>query len=236
MAASRMTADLLVIVPSRGRPQNIAALWDAWQQTSTGHSQLLVAVDDDDLTLADYEKVASACGIELTVGPRLRMVPILNAVAFIRSQYHFAVGFMGDDHRPRTRGFDEQYVETLRDLGTGVVYGNDLLAGERLPTQFALTSDIVQALGGIAPAPVRHMFLDNQVYDLGHAIDRIRYLPDVIVEHRHPLAGKAIDDDGYREVNHPDAFEADRLVYADWYANQMPADVAKLKALIGGGQ
>jgi hypothetical protein len=160
------------------------------------------------------------------------MCPTLNKVALERSPYHFALGFMGDDHRPRTRGFDERYLETLREFGTGVVYGNDLLAGERLPTQFALTSDIVQALGAVVPAPVRHMFVDNQIFDLGHAIDRIRYLPDVIVEHLHPLVGKAATDAGYEEVNHPEAFEADRLVYADWYEHQMSADVAKLKALL----
>jgi hypothetical protein len=229
-------ADLLMIVPSRGRPQNVAALWEAWQATSGDVAELLVAVDDDDPALPDYEQVCSEHRISLTVGPRLRMVPTLNKIAARWAPHYFAIGFLGDDHRPETPHWDRRYLETLLALGTGIVYGNDLLAGERLPTQFALTSDIVQALGAIAPAPVRHMYLDNQVYDLGHAINRIRYLPDVIVEHLHPLAGKAAEDEGYREVNHPDAFEADRLIYADWYEHQMPADVAKLKALIGGGQ
>jgi hypothetical protein len=224
--------DLLVIVPSRSRPQNITALHDAWQATTTGAAELLIAADDDDPTLGEYERVCAERGIELTVGPRLRMCPTLNTVALARAPHHFAVGFMGDDHRPKSPAWNQRYLDELRDLGTGIVYGNDLLAGERLPTQFALTSDIVQALGAVAPAPVRHMFLDNQVYDLGHAIDRIRYLPDVIVEHLHPLAGTADDDDGYREVNAPDAFEADRLVYAHWYEHQMPTDVAKLRALL----
>lgn len=233
MTRFRAAADLLVIVPSRGRPHNIADLHDAWQATTTGAADLLVAVDDDDPTLPDYERVCAERDIELTVGPRLRMCPTLNKVALERAPHHFALGFFGDDHRPRTRGFDHRYVETLRGLGTGCVYGNDLLAGERLPTQWAQTSDIVKALGAMIPAPVKHLWADNMVYDLGHAIDRIRYLPDVIVEHLHPLAGKANDDAGYQEVNHPDASEADRLVYADWYHNRMPGDVEKLKTLIG---
>lgn len=228
-----MTAGLLMIVPSRSRPQNIAALHASWQVTATGDVGLLVAVDDDDPTLSGYQKVCADRGIELVIGSRLRMCPTLNKVAVERAPHHFALGFMGDDHRPRTHGFDQRYVETLRELGTGFVYGDDLLAGERLPTQFALTSDIVQALGAMIPAPVKHLWADNQIWDLGHAIDRIRYLPDVIVEHLHPLAGKANEDSGYLEVNHPDAAEADRLIYADWYQKQMPADVAKLKALIG---
>lgn len=231
-----MTADLLMIVPSRGRPQNIAALWEAWEATSTGAADLIVAADDDDPTLAGYRQVCEERGIDLAVGPRLRMCPTLNKVAVERAPHHYAVGFLGDDHRPRTRTWNQHYLDALHELGTGFVYGNDLLAGERLPTQVAMTSDIVQTLGAMVPAPVKHLWADNQWLDLGQAIDRIRYLPGVIVEHLHPLAGTAVEDDGYREVNHPDAFEADRLVYADWYENQMPADVAKLKALIGDDQ
>lgn len=231
-----MTADLLVIVPSRSRPQNIAALWDAWQTTSTDAADLLVAADDDDPTLAEYKQVCADRGIELTVGPRLRMCPTLNKVAVQRSPHYFALGFMGDDHRPRSSGWQDAYLDALRDLGTGFVYGNDLLAGERLPTQVAMTSDIVQTLGWMAPPGLKHLWCDNSWIDLGRAISRIRYLPDVIVEHLHPLAQKVPSDAGYEEVNHPDAFEADRLVYAGWYANQMPEDVAKLKALIGDDQ
>lgn len=227
-----MPADLLIIVPSRGRPHNIAALHDAWSATTTGAAGLLVAADEDDPTLPDYDRVCAERGIELTVGPRLRMVPTLNAVALERAPHHFAVGFMGDDHRPRTVGWDAHYLAALRTLGTGYVYGNDLLAGERLPTQVAMTSDIVQTLGAMVPAPVRHLFADNTWWDLGHAIDRIRYMPDVIVEHLHPIAGKVESDAGYEEVNHPDAAEEDRRVYAHWYANQMSADVQKLQALI----
>lgn len=228
-----MSADLLVIVPSRGRPHNISALHDAWGDTTSGSARLLVAADADDPTLPDYVRVCAHRNIELTVGPRLRMVPTLNKVALEHAGMHFALGFMGDDHRPRTIGWNDLYLEALHDLGTGWVYGNDLLAGERLPTQWAQTSDIVVTLGGMIPAPVKHLWADNQIYDLGHAIGRIRYLPDVIVEHCHPLAGTADEDDGYREVNHPDAHEADRLIYAHWYKHDMPRDVAKLRALIG---
>lgn len=227
-----MRSDLLMIVPSRGRPRNIAALCDAWDATSTGSARLLVAVDDDDPALGQYEQVCAGRGVDLTVGPRLRMVATLNKVALEHAPKHFAVGFMGDDHRPRTTGWDAHYLAALRTLGTGYVYGNDLLAGETLPTQWAQTSDTVQALGAMIPAPVRHLWADNQIWDLGHAIDRITYLPDVIVEHMHPLAGKAADDAGYREVNADTAFEADRLVYAAWYENQRTTDVTKLRALI----
>lgn len=226
--------EMLVIVPSRGRPRNIAALWDAWTAAgTTAAAGLLVAADDDDPTLPAYEQVCGERGIELTVGPRLRMCPTLNKAAAERAPHHFALGFLGDDHRPRTRGWDTRYLAELRKLGTGFVYGNDLVAKDRLPTQVAMTSNIVQALGWMALPGLTHLWCDNVWWDLGHALNRITYLPDVVVEHCHPLAGTATEDAGYREVNAPAVFEADRLVYAHWYEHDRPGDVAKLRTLIG---
>ena len=222
-----------MIVPSRRRPHNIAALWEAWRNTTTSAAALVVAADDDDPTLRDYEEVCGDRGIELIVGPRLRMVPTLNKVALERAPHHFALGFFGDDHRPRSHAWDQRYLDELHDLGTGFVYGDDLLAHERLPTQVAMTSDIVQTLGWMALPGLDHLWCDNVWWDLGHALNKIRYLPDVIVEHQHPLAGKAEQDAGYIEVNAPEAFERDRMTYAAWYADGMAGDVAKLKALIG---
>ncbi|MFC3986460.1 hypothetical protein [Streptosporangium jomthongense] len=225
-------SDLLVIVPSRGRPSNIAALHNAWESTAAGVADLLVAADEDDPTLKGYQQVCKARQIELTVGPRLRMCPTLSKIAVERAPHHFALGFMGDDHRPRTRGWDRRYVNELHDLGTGIVYGDDLLQHDRLPTQVAMTSDIVQALGWMAPAGLKHLWVDNVWKDLGQAIGRLRYLPDVVVEHMHYLNGKAAEDDRYQEVNNSAAAEADRLAYAAWLEHDMPSDVAKLKALL----
>ena len=119
---------------------------------------------------------------------------------------------MGDDHRPRTDGWDTKMLAALRELGTGVVYGDDLLQGERLCTSWAMTSDIVRALGRMVPAPVEHMFCDNAVMDLAKAAKCLRYLPDVVIEHLHPLAGKADWDPGYWRVNRPTSTERDGAI------------------------
>ncbi|MEV7013295.1 hypothetical protein [Streptosporangium sp. NPDC051022] len=225
-------SDLLIIVPSRGRPGNIAALHDAWKAATAGAAALLVAADDDDPMLEEYRYVCRSRQIELTVGPRLRMCPTLSKIAVERAPHHFAVGFFGDDHRPRSHGWDRRYVDELHGLGTGIVYGDDLLQHDRLPTQVAMTSDIVQTLGWMAPPGLLHLWVDNVWKDLGQAIGRLRYLPDVVIEHMHYLNGKAAEDDRYREVNNSAAAEADRLVYAAWLEHDMPGNVAKLKALL----
>lgn len=232
-----MTANLLMIVPSRGRPHNVSELCEAWAATTTGAADLMVVVDADDPMLDEYGTAnRTLLPHQQTVLPeRLRLGPTLNAVAEAEAGRYRAVGFMGDDHRPRTVGWDARYLQALDDMGTGIVYGNDLLQGPNLPTQVAMTSDIVTTLGWICPPGMVHMWLDNVWLDLGQGIDRLRYLPDVIVEHMHYSAGKSGLDQGYVEVNAPEAFEQDRLRYEDWRRLSKDADVARLRELVRRG-
>jgi hypothetical protein len=221
----------VVIVPSRGRPEAIRELAEAFSDTCTADTLLHVALDEDDPSLAEYGPLAGQ------IGPHRSMVEALNASATLvagrLSDFSpFAVGFCGDDHRPRTKGWDAAYLEALRDMGTGIVYGDDLLQREKLPTQCAMTSDIVRALGYMAPPSLTHMYVDNFWLDLGRLAGCLRYLPDVVVEHMHPIAGKAEWDDGHRRVNAPAMYYRDRIAYARFREMGDLADaVAKVKAL-----
>ncbi len=244
-----MTADLLIIVPSRGRPQNVAALLDAWGRTSTGAADLLVAVDEDDPELAGYQALqdleqsmsSPALGTphwgvpRWDFGERLRLGGTLNAVATKYAADYRMLGFLGDDHRPKTPGFDRRFVDALDDLGTGLVYGDDLFQRANLPTQWAMTSDIVQALGYMVPGGLVHLYIDDALKVLTERAGCLRYLPDVVIEHLHPSAGKAELDDSYRETNSDAQFDADRQRFEDWKRFSMDADVARLQELIRRG-
>jgi hypothetical protein len=221
-----MTTDLVVVVPSRGRPQHAHTIVEAFQATCTADTQLLFAVDDDDPSRGEYPK-------GLTAALRSRsMNEALNLSAVALAGDAFAVGFMGDDHLPRTTGWDAAYVAALRELGTGIVYGNDLMQGRGLPTQCAMTTDIVRALGYMAPPSLTHLWLDNFWLSLGREADCIRYLPDVVVEHRHPLMGKAQWDAGYERVNATEMQDRDRSAFAAYVdSGEFAAAVAKVRAL-----
>jgi hypothetical protein len=136
---------------------------------------------------------------------------------------------MGDDHRPRTRGWDTAYMQELGRLGTGLVYGNDLIQGQALPTQVAMTSDIVLATGHMVPPGIVHLWIDNAWLAIGNALGAITYLPDVVVEHQHPIAGKAAWDAGYAECNTDALMDADRAVFEQWQAETLPDWVRQIK-------
>lgn len=222
--------DLIVMVPSRNRPRAVRELAQTFLETCEGDTELVILVDDDDVDLGEYLQDSREIGTyHMIVGPRRRIGPTLNWFAPELAERAFALGFMGDDHRPRTKGWDVTYVEALRELGTGVVYGDDLIMGEQIPTQVALTSDIVLATGYFVPVGMIHLWLDNVWKSLGEALGAIRYLPQVIVEHMHPIAGKGEWDDSYRENNADAVFDADRLRYEEWKSYELSTWVDQIR-------
>jgi 2-polyprenyl-3-methyl-5-hydroxy-6-metoxy-1,4-benzoquinol methylase len=215
-------------------------LTQSFQKTCLGNTELLFVVDNDDPTADAYGEVLAFAGVRILRTDSHNMVEALNqaAIAEVAPEtwtLHpenfpppFAVGFMGDDHRPRTVGWDVWYVETLRKMGMGIVYGNDLLQGESLPTQCAMTSDIVETIGYMAPPNLRHMYVDNAWLTIGQALRCIKYLPDVVVEHMHPMAGKAEWTEGHERVNAPERLSADKERFAEWLRGSFRPDVNRL--------
>ena len=124
------------------------------------------------------------------------------------------VGFMGDDHRVRTHGWDAALMEAAG--WWGIAYGDDLLRGQELPTAVVMAADIVRTLGWMAPPTLGHMYVDDYWRDLGQRVDDLHYRPDVVIEHLHPSAGKAEIDESYERTNHPDQYARDSAAYAEF--------------------
>ena len=149
-------------------------------------SQGFFCVGDEDLGCMNTSVIPSA----LLLFPQRGLVKALNYAAPMYVEEYEAIGFMGDDHRPRTTGWDSAYLDVLRGLGPGYVYGNDLLVGERIPTHVAISSSIIKSLGFFGPPGFTHLCVDLTWKDMGEALGRLFYLENVIVEHMHPAAGK----------------------------------------------
>ena len=224
-------SDLLVVVPTRGRPHNAARLAQAWADTEAT-ADLWFAVDEDDPHLEDYLNL----DVRLQVNPPMArgMAEALNTTLtdmLGRTGDRWRkVGFMGDDHVPRSPHWDITVGAALDGLGTGFVYTNDLLQGERLPTAVFCTTNIVRELGYLCFPGARHLFLDDCWLAWGQQIDRIRYLPDVIIEHMHPGNGKAPHDASYAETGQ--LMGPDSVAWEQYRAGRFADDVAKLRGLL----
>jgi hypothetical protein len=229
--------DLLVIIPTRGRPQAVPELVAAWDDTgATAH--LLFAVDTDDPELAAYKKHAAELKgdgrFRFVFGKRKRLVGTLNQQAVKAAKSYRFLAFMGDDHRPRPAAmpWDARIRECLSG-GPGIVYGNDLLQGEKMATAVAMTSDIVQTLGYMCPPSMVHLCVDLCWVDWGRGMGRITYLHDMVIEHLHPAAEKADLDAVYEECNSEQQVSADTAAYYEYRdGGGLEADLAKLRKLV----
>ena len=204
---------MCVVVPSRGRPENAERLAQAFKDTGA-EADLYIVIDNDDPQWNEYAKSENykklpadnktgGCAKSLNTGAVL----LLDITKYPLYDYFV---FMGDDHLPRTPGWDKAFIQAL-GTNTGIVYGDDLLQGANLPTAYGMSRDLVNELRGMTFPGCVHLFFDNFVKQLGLDLEYLKYLPDVIIEHMHPVAGKAEMDEGYERVNQPKWYEKDLL-------------------------
>lgn len=227
-----MTGDLLVIAPSRGRPRNVARLLDAVHATRRLATHVHIAVDSDDPCLDEYETVMRGHGDgddRMDVGPRKNLTGWTNDIALRRAgEYPFLASF-GDDHLPKTAGWDRALCAAIGDMGgTGFSYPWDGIRSD-IPEGVVVSSDIVKALGWFANPACQHYWIDDTWADLGHGAGCIRHLRAVVVEHVHPDAGKAAGDKTYSDAN--EKIPLDRVAYFGWRADRMAGDIQVIRAL-----
>lgn len=221
--------DLLIVTPTRQRPDSARRLAAAVAQTATADTVLLLAIDDDDPSYDD-----GIAGAQVIRGPRRSCVQWSNLVAAEYGPRYRAVASLGDDHVPETPGWDSRLLAAIDGMGgTGIAYGDDGLQHENLPTAPVVSTDIVTALGWLFLPQVAHFFADNAWKDIAQGAGCLRYLPDVVIRHLHCCNGAAPRDQVYA-AEEP-AMEPDRAAYEAWRADPsgMAAGVAKVRALMG---
>lgn len=216
----------MVLCPSRGRPDKADEVIASFKETvASADTRLVFVLDPDDDTMA-YKGNA----IITTPHERRGMTDPLNeAVRELWNDWDI-IGFIGDDHRFRTQGWDLKVAETLAN--PGFAYGDDLFQRERLATHVFITSRILRALGWMALPDCAHLYLDNVWMYLGGHLGRLHYMPDVIIEHLHPLAGKAEWDEGYKRVNAQSLYDSDGVAYSRWEQERAPADLERVRAAL----
>lgn len=214
--------ELMIIVPSRGRPENVADLIKHVQEYSE-ISDICFGFDYDDDT--HYEPVP---GVKFHRLPRTRIGRTTNSLATMYANQYKYLAFMGDDHRPKTYGWDTKLVEPLKDK-PGLSYGNDLLQGSNLATAVVMSSSIVSTLGFMVPKTLKHFYFDNFWMDIGRELGSLNYFDDVIIEHLHPLAKKSEVDNTYNEAW--SVLDQDIEAYKVYLEEQFAQDLEKVKKL-----
>lgn len=238
-----MSPDLLVVIPSRGRPESVERMALAFMETGAEDLPVIWALDQfDGEYSAEHEAYRDAVakhfgyGEVLSVGAG-NMVSAINGASRYAVEAHepFAIAVLNDDHLPRSPDWADEIVKTLHELDPcGLVYPDDGLRGEQLATVWATHAAWVSAIGRMVPARVEHLYTDNAMMDLATALGRITYRGDLLIEHMTPYAKKAEFDPGYRRVNSRERHENDRAVFRQWQTSaKREQQIAALRGLGG---
>ena len=223
---------MLTIIPTRGRNENAIRLFEAINATAD-FTEVVFAIDADDVKTYNglMDETAGLNNVKVVIADRMGMNGTLNHWALWFAPDYDYICFMGDDHLPRTGGWDTKLAEAI-GTDAGIAYGNDLLQGENLPTAVVMSSKIIRALGFMSPPALKHLFLDNFWLAMGQALGNANYVPDVIIEHLHYTNGKAEHDDRYAAVNNPEMHNGDQAIFAEYLATEFSNDVENVKAWI----
>jgi hypothetical protein len=219
----------LIIIPSRNRVDNVERVVRGIKETSS-ISDIMIGLDHD-----NHEVYPRIKEVIYEVNPQTanRMNGALNLLSTRYANLYETITFMGDDHLPKTKNWDEILYQPIKEKGYGVSYGNDLYQGENLPTAVVMSTKIIKCLGFMSPPDQIHMFLDNFWKEVGTRLDALFYFDDVVIEHLHAYVGKSELDEMYLSVNNPDVAGYDGEKYGEYIYNKFDLDVKKLKSYLG---
>jgi hypothetical protein len=237
-------ADTLVIVPTKGRPQQfvrlVRAIWDTAAEPvdilalhSPGdfqnYREHLSAMQHDAKPLWPLRSVTVPAEFDSYSGKLARAATAMRK--YVTSHRFLAV--LNDDHEPVTSGWDRAFKDAIGNESFAVAYGPDgVWEDGQVPTAPFLTSSIVTALGWIALPGLQHILIDNVWMELAQGTDTLHFLRDVRIQHHHVDNGEAKWDATYRETqNNEPRNQQDRERWWAWQADGRESDIAKLRAL-----
>lgn len=216
-----MAQTLAVLLPTRGRPDNLKRFMNAFVATAE-NSRVLVYLDRDDPESPKYEEIVREYGDWILVckGERMGFGPSLNELALVAKCNNYShVGMFADDVVPETVRWDTALVEGLNGR-LGVTYGDDGLRDKHapdLPTHYVTQTEVYERLGYLSPPGIRHLFVDNVARDVGRTLRNLTYVP-VKITHLHPwVMGEEFHDQTYEEGGRNHRVKmADRKIYLEW--------------------
>jgi len=228
----RADASIAVIAPTRGRPKRAVTMASSWDKTRESRfTSLTLVLDSEDTERGSYAGASMGKPWNTLLVASGTMIERTNDAARTMSPDIF--GWAADDNVFVTHGWDEAVREAFCDPSIAVVNTNDLLVGDEKGGVYFVRGDVVKALGWLLPPFLEHLYADFAVTSLAKRAGAYKYLGDVIIEHRHPYAGKAEWDDNYRSVNNPSQDSRDGNAFRKWWAGPVENDVEVIRACLG---
>lgn len=193
-----------MIVPVLARPANVEPLLDSlWEATPEPYRVLFVADEGDDAEIAAIERAGA--DYITTTKPRNNYASKINAGYHASTEPLFFTG--ADDLRFHVGWLSEairHLSDTVKVVGTNDLGNPRVIAGNH-STHTLITREYIETESGVIDRPdtvlcesYPHEYCDDELIQTAIARGRFAHAHDSVVEHLHPIFGKAEDDATYR--------------------------------------
>jgi len=198
-----MKRPILMLLPSRGRPQALAECIGEMTKHGSDLFDILVLQ-----------------------GAAEGVVSVFNSVPPELLRQYSIVGLLGDDCRIRTAGWDK-LVDSYLARKPGVLYGRDGIQDEKLCTHPFISTVIPLTLGHVFHPSFKSKCADTALMGLARRADCLQFTPGLFTEHLHWSTGKSVAD---QNTQRGEAFlDTDLAALDNYERNIMPAEVEIVK-------
>lgn len=192
-----------ILCPTRNRPENIKRLFNSAVSTADEGIEFVFYIDEDD---TKSESVLDNLPVKSIKGKRIVLSQMWNECADMASGD--IMMHAGDDLVFKTTGWDTLVKEVFKQFPDGIafVYGRDGYSPDDFGTHGFLHKNWVTATGYFVPPYFSSDYNDTWLNDVAKRIGRHVFLPDLLIEHMHPICGK-----GEWDRTHEERLERGRL-------------------------
>jgi hypothetical protein len=216
---------IVLICPTRGRDDLHRMLAESWL-ASRWYSRLVFVVPEEHRQM--YREVAGCEYLYHPVAGITGMTLPLNWAAMQLVDQADSLMALGHDTIIKTMDWERLVMAHVGKKA--VIYPDDGIQHEWLPTMAWLDARVVKALGYMAPPSIKHLYIDNFWHTLGSNLESIKYLPDVYFEHVHPTVGKRAWDETTGQLNTREAYQAGKDQFLAYMCSRFFRDLDKAKA------
>lgn len=181
-----MKEKILWLCPSRKRPDRLERLILSWKDTTTGFSTLLVVIDTDDDSYDNLIKKYPEVIWEITEPVFGSFLHLINSKAVKYSTEYQYIGFMEDDIVFETVGYENKFIEKLKELGqTGIVHARDGVDKRKFISIPVIDSYIIRTLGWFSPPCLKSLWADNFWREMADYLKTYYKFDEVMIKHYH---------------------------------------------------
>jgi len=219
-----------VLIPTRGRPEGFKRFKES------ANAILNVGLQSDDPKRYEYNLITcfmfDNIGLVKKTNKMLSVALSRKDADEDRKDDYF---FGADDIEIITPDWKEIFSKKIDELEKEhghrlwILYGDDGIQGEHLPTHPLMTNELCRLLGWFWPPHFKHLFTDNAIKFIGQGAGILRYVPEVKMTHHHFVNNKAPMDANYQETNNAHAYQSAKQVFEMWKEQFAPKIIEKIK-------